>query len=39
MNVQKVELDQEWIDLIKEALNQGITKQEILDFLKKGEIH
>ncbi|WNB92441.1 anti-repressor SinI family protein [Bacillus sp. NEB1478] len=29
-----VTLDREWIDLMKEARDQGFTKEEIVEFLK-----
>lgn len=33
-NVESVEFDTEWIQLILEAKNLGITKEEIQSFLK-----
>ena len=32
------ELDEEWVQLILEALEMGIDKGEIRDFLKKNEV-
>lgn len=31
---EELELDLEWVDLIKEALDLGLTVKEIMDFLK-----
>ncbi|WP_335871190.1 anti-repressor SinI family protein [Bacillus sp. 2205SS5-2] len=34
----KIELDLEWIQLVKEALESGISKNEIREFLKTKKI-
>lgn len=35
---KKITLDHEWILLMKEAKENGITKEEIMDFLKNPQI-